>query len=137
MAPDRYGNPDVTLVLLDANALMMPGQFGIDIFGQIGELVGSFEPLVLEEVKGELMGLSRGCGRHAAAARMGLIFAEKCTTIPASPGGGPVDVKIARFAEAHRSTVATNDRELRNHLLSRGTDVIFIRKQKTLELIRS
>jgi len=137
MAPDRHGNPDVTSVLLDANALMMPGQFGIDLFGQIGELVGAFEPLVLEEVQGELYGLSRGRGGHAAAARLGLSLAAKCTVVPASPEGGPVDAKIARYAEAHRCMVATNDRELRNHLLSRGIDVIFIRKQKKLELIRS
>jgi rRNA-processing protein FCF1 len=137
MAPDRHGNPDVTLVLLDANALMMPGQFGIDLFGQIGELVGAFEPLVLDEVKGELTGLSTGRGRHAAAARLGLAVAERCRAVPASPEGGPVDVKIAAFAKKHRCMVVTNDKELKNHLLSCGIDVIFIRKQKKLELIRS
>jgi rRNA-processing protein FCF1 len=137
MAPDRHGYPDVTSVLLDANALMMPGQFGIDLFGQIGELMGAFEPIVLEEVRGELHGLSCGRGRHAAAARLGLSLTEKCTVVPASPQGGPVDAKIARYAEMHRCTVATNDRELKNHLLSHGVDVIFIRKQKKLELIRS
>jgi rRNA-processing protein FCF1 len=127
----------VTLVLLDANALMMPGQFGIDLFGQIGELVGAYQPLVLEEVRGELSGLSMGRGRHAAAARLGLSLVERCRIVPASPEGGPVDAKIAAFAEGHRCMVATNDKELRNHLLSRGIDVIFIRKQKKLELIRS
>jgi rRNA-processing protein FCF1 len=137
MAPDRHGNPDVIPVLLDANALMMPGQFGIDLFGQIRDLVGAYQPLVLEEVTGELSGLSRGRGRHAAAARLGLSLAERCTMVPASPEGGPVDAKIARFAEAEGCMVATNDRELKAHLLSRGIDVIFIRKQKKLELIRS
>lgn len=137
MAPDRHGNADVTLVLLDANALMMPGQFGIDLFGQIGELVGTYQPLILDEVKSELSGLSTGRGRHAAAARLGLRLAEKCRVVPASPEKGPVDAKIAAFAEAHQCIVATNDRELKNHLLGRGTDVIFIRQQKKLELIRS
>jgi rRNA-processing protein FCF1 len=137
VAPDWDGNPDVILVLLDANALMMPGQFGIDLFGQIRELVGAFDPLVLEEVTGELSGISTGRGRHAAAAPLGLSLAGKCTVIPASQKGGPVDEKIARYAETHRCTVVTNDKELRNILLSRGIDVIFIRKQKKLELIRS
>lgn len=57
------------LVLFDANALMIPVQFGVDIFTGVEELVGAFEPVTLEDVKDELTGLSRGRGRDAAAAR--------------------------------------------------------------------
>jgi rRNA-processing protein FCF1 len=57
-------------VLLDANALLVPVQFGIDIFEEIGRIVGGFEPLTLDSVLEELDRLSRGKGRDAIAARV-------------------------------------------------------------------
>ena len=50
-------------VLLDTNALMMPAQFSIDLFDELRQLVGSFEPLVLGSVVGELTAISSGKGR--------------------------------------------------------------------------
>ena len=60
-------------VLLDANALMMPSQFQIDLFDELRMLLGSFEPVVLSGIMQELTGLSRAKGRDGAAARCGLI----------------------------------------------------------------
>lgn len=125
-------------VLLDANALMMPAQFSIDLFDELRLLVGAFEPLVIENVTRELAGISSGKGRDAAAARYGLIVAQRCTTVGA-PGlaHGTVDEQVLRYARETGCLVVTNDRHLREMLLAQGTGVISMRKQKRLELILS
>jgi hypothetical protein len=45
-------------VLLDTNALLMPGQFGIDIFTALCDLVGTVEPCVLPGIRAELGGIA-------------------------------------------------------------------------------
>jgi rRNA-processing protein FCF1 len=125
-------------VILDANALMMPVQFGIDIMAELGEILGSFEAVTLEEVRTELAGIARGRGRDAAAARFGLSLASRCTTVAGSGFvAGTVDERIIRYAEAHNGIVVTNDRIVKNALLDRGMKVISLRKQKKLEIMRA
>ena len=125
-------------VLLDANALMMPAQFSIDLFDELRQLVGAFEPLVLETVTRELAGISSGRGRDAAAARYGLSVAQGCRAVHApEPAHGSVDEQVIRYARETGCLVVTNDRRLRETLLSQGIGVISMRKQKRLELIQS
>ena len=124
------------LVLFDANALMIPVQFGVDIFTGVEELVGEFEPVTLEDVKSELMGLSLGRGRDAAAARVGAMLAARCSVVKSPFQDLTVDDRIVRYAEEHRCVVVTNDRHLRKELLSLHIDVIYLREKKRLEIIR-
>ena len=125
-------------VLLDANALMMPAQFSIDLFDELRQLVGAFEPLVLESVVRELAGISSGQGRDAAAARYALVVAQQCTTVHLKElSFHPVDEQVVDYAQKNGCLVVTNDRRLREMLLSRSIGVISMRKQKRLELIQS
>ncbi|MCA9703766.1 MAG: nucleotide-binding protein, partial [Methanolinea sp.] len=57
MAPDRNGRADRITVLFDANALMIQFQFRIDVFGEVRNLIGAYEPLILADVIKELRGL--------------------------------------------------------------------------------
>ncbi|WP_421909497.1 PIN domain-containing protein [Methanolacinia petrolearia] len=123
-------------VLLDANGLMVPVQFSVDIFTAIGRLVGSFEPVTLEGVVRELEGLSNGRGRDAAAAKVGLSLAKRCLVEKSPLSGVPVDDMIVDFADRTGCMVMTNDRRLRERLLDKNIDVISLRNQKTLEIIR-
>lgn len=124
-------------VLLDANALMMPAQFSIDLFDELRQLVGAFEPLVPESIIRELAGISSGRGRDAAAARYAMGVAQQCTTIHANElPPGTVDEQVMGYAQKNGCLVVTNDRRLREMLLSRGIGVISMRKQKRLELIQ-
>lgn len=117
---------------------MMPAQFRIDLFDELRQLLGAFEPLVLEEGVKELSGLSTGLGRDGAAARCGLALAEKCTTVrPDPPVYGRADDQVIAYSTKTRCYVVTNDRRLREALLARGIGVISMRKQKRLELIQS
>jgi len=124
-------------VLLDANALMMPAQFKIDLFGEIQELVGDFEPIVLRSVVQELGGLTRTKGRNGPAARYGLALAKKCTVADSDEALPlPVDEQVITYATHHDCMVVTNDRRVREALLKRGIGVISMRKQKKLEVLR-
>ncbi|MDI6718766.1 MAG: nucleotide-binding protein [Methanomicrobiales archaeon] len=136
MASDRDGRPDRVRILLDTNALMLPGQFGIDLFDELLRLCGRYEPMTLTDVLRELEGIARGRGRDAAAARLGLQLCERCRLVESEGMGGTVDEKVMQAAEASGSVVVTNDRGLRDALLERGVDVIVMRGQKKLELIR-
>lgn len=136
MAVDRDGNPHRVTVLLDTNALMMPSQFRIDLFEELRELLGSYEPVVLAEVVNELMRLSAGHGKDAAAARLGLEMSRKCTLAESGSDEGTVDERISAYAGRHGGMVLTNDRALRNQLLTQRIPVISLKNQKKLDVIR-
>lgn len=123
-------------MLLDTNALLMPAQFGVDLYDELLALFGDFEPIALEEVVGELSGLARGRGRDAAAARVGLALVRRSTVVPSGSTAEGVDNRVIEYARREGCTVVTNDRELRNALLREGVDVVSMRGQKTLELLR-
>ncbi|KAF5056065.1 PIN like domain protein [anaerobic digester metagenome] len=136
MAVDRHGRSGRVRVLLDTNALLMPAQFGVDLYDELLALFGDFEPIALEEVVGELSGLARGRGRDAAAARVGLALVRRSTVVPSGSTAEGVDNRVIEYARREGCTVVTNDRELRNALLREGVDVVSMRGQKTLELLR-
>jgi rRNA-processing protein FCF1 len=125
-------------VLLDTNALMIPVQFGIDLFGNLREILGSFEPVTVPGVVSELKGISRGKGRDSAAARVGLIIAEQCTLVDTDVRRDlDADDQIVLYAAATGSVVVTNDQELRKTLHRRGVDVISMRNRKQMQLLRA
>jgi len=124
-------------ILLDANAFMMPAQFQIDLFDELRTLLGAFEPLVLSGVIRELTGVSRSRGRDGAAARHGLILIERCTVVESSTlQSESVDAQVIEYAALNSCMVVTNDRRIRDALLTRGIGVISMRNQKKLEILR-
>jgi rRNA-processing protein FCF1 len=124
-------------ILLDANALMMPVQFQIDIFDELRSLLGAFEPLVLSGVIRELTGLTRAKGRDGAAARHGLVLGETCTVVESRDlKSESVDAQMIEYAVRNGCMVVTNDRYIRDALLTRGVSVISMRNQKKLEILR-
>jgi len=115
---------------------MMPVQFRIDLFDEIRDLLGSFEPVVLHGVVHELEGLSRAKSPDGAAARMGLTLAGQCTITEGSNPSLSVDEQVIMWAAETGGLVVTNDRRVRDALLEQGIGVISMRKQKKLEILR-
>ncbi len=136
MAPDRDGCPDRVIVLLDANALMMPAEFRVDLFPALTNLMGAYRPLVLRGVLRELQGLAASKGRSGVAARSALALAERCTVVGNDENNGSVDEDILQYADKERCVVVTNDRQLRQALLDRGISVISLAGKKRLEIYR-
>ena len=115
----------------------MPVQFQIDLFDELRNLLGGFEPIVLSSVMHELAGLTRAKGRNGAAARMGLALGEKCTIAESGDASlGSVDAQVIDYAVRNNCLVVTNDRGIRDALFMRGIGVISMRNQKKLELLR-
>ena len=123
-------------VVVDTNAFLLPGQFGIDLFSELERLLGACEFTTIREVAAELEGLARGRGRDAAAARLGLALLPRCTVEEAGPAGTDTDARIAQVAARDGSVVVTCDRVLRDDLLGRGIAVVSLRGKNRLELIR-
>lgn len=135
MASDRHGHSDRVNVVLDTNALMMPAQFGVDLFEGLRELLGGYDALVPAEVVYELRGLAQGRGNNAAAARFGLTVAARCTVLPPLDEEVPVDDKVIRTAEMFNAVVVTNDKKLKDRLLSLRIPVVVLRSRSRLELM--
>jgi rRNA-processing protein FCF1 len=137
VAPDRNGRAGRIKVLLDANALMMPAQFHIDLFDELRILLGGFEPVVLSGVLKELEGLSQERGRDGSAARLGYNLGEKCMIADSKNlKSESVDAQIIEYAVQNSCIVVTNDRRVRDALFTQGIGVISLRNQKKLELLR-
>lgn len=119
-------------VVLDTNALMVPEQFGVEIFSEL-ERLGYIEclvpPSVLEELRSLAIKADRG--RDKLAARVGLGLAKRCRLI--GEAGMDADTAIERLALAEEAAVFTNDRALKKRLFSNGTTVIYLRQERYLE----
>lgn len=119
-------------VLLDTNALMVPGQFGLDVFGEL-ERLGYRRLLVPRPVLWELESLAKlaDSGRDRTAARIGLKLAESCELVEAFGGADETLVEIAQETGA---AVFTNDKELKKKLSTRGVTVIHLRQRRYLDI---
>lgn len=123
-------------VILDANFLLVPFQFKVDIFSEIEALIGGFEPIVLSTTMEELKRLSKSRSektrRNSLAA---LELAKKCRIVDVElRPGESYDSAILRVADEGKYIVATNDRKLRKRLRDKGITTIFLRQKSHLEM---
>ena len=119
-------------VILDTNALMVPEQFGVDIFSEL-ERLGYVQWLVPSSVIGELRSLARNAdrGRDKVAARVALELAGRCVVV--GEDIPDADLAIERLAHAKDAAVFTNDKHLKKRLFSSGITVIYLRQGRYLE----
>ena len=120
------------LVLLDTNFLMVPYQFGIDIFSEIATLMQEkYELVTLSAVVDELKKIKKGEDLVAAEVGIKLIDENKVRIIETSGIGDPA---IIDFAKNNDAIICTNDAELRKRLRSLGISVIYLRQRAYLEI---
>jgi rRNA-processing protein FCF1 len=118
-------------VLLDTNALMVPEQFGVDIFSEMLRL-GYAEHLVPVAVQRELKYLTKKAdkGLDKTAAKVGLGLAERCKIISSED---EADFALENLAILENAAVFTNDKELKKRLIRKGITVIYLRQGRYLE----
>jgi len=133
----RASKKEMVKVILDSNFLFVPSQFQLDIFEELGKLLGQqFDPILLSPTKNELQEITKkGSPKMRRQASLALKFAEKCRLVPVDKGLKEAhDDVIVRVAAEWKCPVATNDRELRKRLRNIGIPVIFLRQRRRLEL---
>ncbi len=122
-------------VILDTNALMVPEQFGVDIFSELQRL-GYAECIIPTQVLDELETLKvKGYkGLDKVAARVGLGLANRCKVIAGI--SGDADQAIEQLSVRENAAVFTNDKALKKRLISKGMTVIYLRQGRYLEARR-
>lgn len=118
-------------VILDTNGLMIPVQFGVDIFEELQRL-GFYEFIVPDAVVFELdMLIKKAKGSDKTAAKVARSMAARCKRLNAR---GPADDVILRLAGDLGAAVLTNDIELKRRLSARGIQVVSLRQRNRLDL---
>jgi rRNA-processing protein FCF1 len=118
----------MTRIGMDTNALMMPVELGVRVFDELDRLFGPgmAEYCVPQAVVDELDKLSSGHGEAATAASVGKDLANRCRVVETNESYA--DDAVVELAEAGQfDAVVTNDRPLRDRLLSRGVRVVGVR----------
>ena len=123
-------------VILDANFLFVPSQFGLDVYEELSKLLNRrYEPILLSSTKKELEGLAQSSNKIGKQAMLGLKVSERCSFVEAekTPDETYDDV-IVRVASEWGVPVGTNDKELHKRLRKVGVPVIFLRQKRRFEM---
>ncbi|VVB96798.1 Ribonuclease VapC9 [uncultured archaeon] len=118
-------------VIIDTNGLMIPGQFGVDIFSELKRL--GFDSCIIPRASvRELEKISsQGHGKDKVAAKIALSLLERCTIIEKE---GCADDIIAEMAIDKEAACLTNDIELKKRLCSKGVTIIHLREKTRLSI---
>ncbi|MFZ3169254.1 MAG: DNA-binding protein [Candidatus Methanoperedens sp.] len=118
-------------VIIDTNGLMIPGQFGIDIFSELQQL-GFFSYIVPSASVKELEKIvSTGRSKDRTAAKIALSLLDRCTIIDKN---GYADDIIIDLAVGMDAAVLTNDIELKKRLCSKGVTNVYLRDRTRLSI---
>lgn len=119
--------------------LIVPAQFGVDIFSEAERILEKkidFVVLssVVDELKRNLTSISKTENRIF---RIALDLVKRCRVIEPEELNQDilVDDMILNYAIAVSGVIATNDRDLRERALSRKIPVLFLRGKKQLQLV--
>ncbi len=104
-------------VVLDANALLMPFQYGINLDAEIQRLVGNAEVYVPSSVLGEVERIAKRRWEGRAALRL----ASKYRVFEVENLGDEGVIEAGKKLNAY---VVTNDRKLISRLVNEGIKVI-------------
>jgi len=110
-------------IVLDANALLMPFQFKLNLDHELKRLFGDLPVFVPSSVLGELANVTDKNGKAALA------LARKYSIAETEMSG---DDAVLALAEQRSAAVVTNDRELIGRLKKRGIPVIRLRAERYL-----
>lgn len=132
-APKRQG----VTVILDSNFLLIPLQFGVDIFEELQRLLGGLVRYVIPSPVIEELILLRQEAKHSLRKKMdfALEISEQCEIVEEDVGHGEtVDDVLVRLAIKWSCPLATNDAELRRRLRAEGIPVIYLRQRAYLDI---
>ncbi len=125
-------------VLLDANFLALPAEFGIDIFTETTALLEQrVHFIVLESVVNEINSrVSSSLKSRSRIFNVAKDLLKQCEIVSVAPSLAqlPVDEQLLEYAAVTGAVLATNDQQLRRRARERGVPVLILRSKKYLLL---
>ena len=115
-------------VVLDANFLVLPFQFNVEIFDEIDRLCGENRVFTLERALNEALNLRDG--RYHALVKK--LMDVKDIQILRTPADQPVDTDLLKLGR-RGFIVCTNDSELKSRLDEENLPHIYLRQKNHLE----
>jgi len=125
-------------VVIDTNFIVVPAQFGIDIFTQAeAVLERSVRFEILSSVVSEIETLSeKASATERRWFRIAKDFIDRCQVIEyeSTMQGLSVDDEVLEYLTGTGHILATNDKELKKRARDRGISVLMLRGKKRLML---
>ena len=122
-------------IILDTNFLMIPGQFHVDIFSELGRICNfNYKLYIFEESINELRNIinnAKGKDKKAAQIALKLISLKNINLIKSQKKD--VDSLILENTDKY-DIVATQDMPLKRELTKKGVSLIVLRSKKHLIL---
>lgn len=118
-------------IMLDTNFLVAPFQLSIDLFEEIDRVYPVNEVYTLEDAVQEARSIEEGRYKNLVEKLIDTQDIEVLET----EGEGEVDDLLVDICEEF--VIATNDRELKDRLVEKGAEVLFIRSGDHLEVLNS
>ena len=116
-------------IMLDTNFLVAPFQLSLDIFDEIDRIYPVNEVYTLEDAIQEAKSIEEGRYKNLVEK---LIETQDIEVLE-TEGEGEVDDLLVDICDEF--IIATNDRELKDRLVERGAEILFIRSGDHLEAI--
>lgn len=121
-------------ILLDTNFLLIPAQFGVDIFSEIERICHfPYKLCVLDKTVNELEKIEqtqKGKHRERAKLALSLIKNKKINIIPSEKGNYVDDIIVGLINSNY--IVATQDKELKKRVEAKKVPIISLRQKKYL-----
>ena len=122
-------------LIFDTNFLMIPIQFRVDIFSEIQRIIPTHKLCIyqssVEELK-RLLEMSKGKDKKAVQFALKLISLKNIKVLDSK--GTYADRAILENLD-HNSIIATQDRQLRDKILEKGSSVLILRQKEYLKLV--
>ncbi len=125
------------IIVLDTNFALIPGQLGVDIYREFERICTQPYTLwVVAQTIDELRAIqTQGNTKEAKAARVALALFENNHVKVAQISASSADDAIVAYAKQNSCMVATQDRELKEKLVSIQVRLIVLRQQKYLVMV--
>lgn len=124
-------------IIIDTNFLLIPAQFGIDIFSEISRIaVFPYKLYIVDKTLDELdsiINTQKGRDKDAAKLALTLIKAKDINMIPTAKHKN-VDNLILELVETDKYIVATQDKAFQSRLKQKNVKIISMRQKKYLTL---
>jgi hypothetical protein len=121
-------------IILDTNFLMIPSQFGLDIFLELSKIVDfSYTLCIIDKTIDELEKIKQEGGKKdRSSAKVGLELIERYRIQKLESGEMSVDDAIVRISKSDEHIVCTIDKELQARLKEKKVQIVVIRKKQHL-----